>query len=248
MRLVLVHGFTQTGRSWEPLLPALGDHEVVAVDAPGHGTSSELRLGLVDGGAWLAATGGRAVYVGYSMGGRLCLHAALAAPEVVRGLVVISATAGIDDDNERRDRRARDDDLADRIERIGVAAFLDEWLARPLFAGLDATTQGRTERLANTSAGLASSLRLSGTGTQVPLWQKLHALTMPVLVVAGALDTKFVALAERLAATIPDADLAVVEGSGHTVHLEQPERFLAAVLPWLDRHAESASPSASRTP
>ncbi|HVM53134.1 MAG TPA: alpha/beta fold hydrolase [Acidimicrobiales bacterium] len=248
-RLVLVHGFTQTARSWDPLLEGLSGagHEPVAVDAPGHGAAADLHLDLVEGGAWLAATGGRATYVGYSMGGRLCLHAALADPVAVEGLVLISATGGLDDPAARAERRAADGALADRIEAIGVPAFLDEWLAQPLFAGLDAAAQGRTERLHNTAAGLASSLRLAGTGTQAPLWDRLRDLRVRTLVVAGALDAKFAGLAERLASTIPGADLAVVEGAGHTVHLEQPARFLDALLPWLD-HADSPRPAASNPP
>jgi 2-succinyl-6-hydroxy-2,4-cyclohexadiene-1-carboxylate synthase len=236
-RLVLVHGFTQTARSWDELARRMAGagHEPLALDAPGHGAAGELDLDLVDGGSWLAAAGGRATYVGYSMGGRLCLHAALAAPDVVRGLVLVSATGGIDDAAERGERRRADDALADRIERIGVPAFLDEWLAQPLFAGLDDRAAGRAERLHNTAAGLAASLRRAGTGTQVPLWDRLATLDVPTLVVAGALDTKFVALAERLASTIPGAELAVVEGAGHTVHLEQPDRFLDVLLPWLAR-------------
>jgi 2-succinyl-6-hydroxy-2,4-cyclohexadiene-1-carboxylate synthase len=251
VRLVLVHGFTQTRRSWDPLLPALADHDVVALDAPGHGDAGEERLSLVDGGAWLARTGGAGVYVGYSMGGRFCLHAALAEPSLVRGLVLVSATGGIDDDAERTARRASDDALADRIESIGVPAFVDEWLAQPLFAGLDPSRRGVDDRLRNSAEGLASSLRLAGTGAQTPLWDRLGALSVPTLVVAGADDAKFVALGERLASMIPDAELAVIESAGHTVHLEQPERFLAEVLPWLrrlDGHDESASPSASSAP
>ena len=248
MRLVLVHGFTQTRRSWDPLLPALADHDVVALDAPGHGGASDVDLDLAEGGAWLTEAGGAATYVGYSMGGRLCLHAALAAPEVVRGLVLISATGGIDDAAERQARRASDDALADRIEHIGVPAFVDEWLAQPLFATLSPDAQGRAERLGNTAAGLASSLRRAGTGTQAPLWDRLHALSVPTLVVAGALDAKFVALGERLAATIPNAELAVIDDAGHTVHLEQPDAFLAVLVPWLARHADRPSPSASSAP
>lgn len=247
-RLVLVHGFTQTRRSWDPLLPDLADHDVVTLDAPGHGWSSDVEVDLVDGAALLAAGGGRATYMGYSMGGRLCLHAALDHPGAVRGLVLISATGGLDDAGEREARRAADEALADRIERIGVAAFLDEWLAQPLFAGLGADAQGRAERLENTAAGLASSLRLAGTGTQVPLWDRLRSLEIPTLVIAGALDTKFVAVAERLAATIPAADLAIVDGAGHTVHLEQPGAFLDVLHPWLRSHADNASPSANSTP
>jgi 2-succinyl-6-hydroxy-2,4-cyclohexadiene-1-carboxylate synthase len=224
------------------------DHEALALDAPGHGAAAETHLDLVEGGAWLAAAGGRATYVGYSMGGRLCLHAALARPDLVRGLVLISATGGIDDERERDERKRADEALADRIEDIGVPAFIDEWLAQPLFAGLDDAAAGRADRLENTAAGLASSLRLAGTGTQLPLWDALHTITVPTLVVAGALDTKFVALGERLAAAIPGAELAVVDGAGHTVHLEQPDRFLDVLLPWLAAHADSANPSASSTP
>ena len=210
-------------------------HEPLALDAPGHGAAAELDLDLVEGGAWLAATGGRATYVGYSMGGRLCLHAALAAPDAVRGLVLISATGGMDDAGERAARRAADEALADRIEAIGVPAFLDEWLAQPLFAGLDDAAQGRAERLVNTPAGLASSLRRAGTGTQLPLWDRLAGVRIPTLVVAGALDAKFVALGERLASVIPGAELAVVDGAGHTVHLERPDEFLSILLPWIAR-------------
>jgi 2-succinyl-6-hydroxy-2,4-cyclohexadiene-1-carboxylate synthase len=251
VRLVLVHGFTQTRRSWDPLLPALTDHDVVALDAPGHGETAEVHLGLDDGGSWLARAGGVGVYIGYSMGGRFCLHAALAEPSLVRGLVLVSATGGIEDDAERAARRASDDALADHIESIGVPAFVDEWLEQPLFAGLAPARRGVEDRRRNTAAGLASSLRLAGTGTQAPMWKRLPTLRVPTLVIAGAQDAKFVALGERLAATIPDAELAIIDGAGHTVHLEQPERFLAALLPWLHRvegHDDSASPSASRAP
>ena len=86
-------------------------------------------------------------------------------------------------------------------------------------------------------AGLADSLERAGTGSQAPSWHALAQLAMPVLVLAGADDAKFVALAQRLAeATGSNATLAVIDGAGHTAHLEQPERFLAAVRPWLDRH------------
>jgi 2-succinyl-6-hydroxy-2,4-cyclohexadiene-1-carboxylate synthase len=223
-------------------------HEPLALDAPGHGAAADAHLDLVEGGAWLAAAGGRATYVGYSMGGRLCLHAALARPDAVRALVLISATGGLDEARERDLRKRSDDALADRIEDIGVPAFIDEWLAQPLFAGLDEASAGRADRLENTAAGLASSLRLAGTGTQQPLWDRLRTLDVPTLVVAGALDPKFVAVAERLADVIPGADLAIVDGAGHTVHLEQPDRFLDALLPWLAAHAESPNPSASSTP
>ena len=235
--LVLVHGFTQTARCWGPIDDDLAtDHDLVLVDAPGHGGSAAADLDLVDGGRALADAGGTATYLGYSMGARLCLHTALAHPERVTRLVLVSGTGGLDGADEREERRRSDEALADHLVAIGVPAFVDEWLALPLFAGLPPERAHRDERLANTPAGLASSLRRAGTGTQEPLWDRLGHLTVPVLVVAGADDPKFIGLAERLAAAIgSSAELAVVPGAGHTVHLEQPERFLARLRDWLTR-------------
>ncbi|HEU4842184.1 MAG TPA: alpha/beta fold hydrolase [Ilumatobacteraceae bacterium] len=233
-RLVLVHGFTQTGRSWDALAGSLAaDHEVVAVDAPGHGGSAAVRAGLVDGAGLLGAAGGRATYVGYSMGGRLCLHLAITRPDLVERLVLVSATAGIDGADERATRRAADDALAGALEHDGLDAFLTRWLAQPMFASLG--DAGLDDRRRNTVAGLAASLRQAGTGTQEPLWDRLPELPMPVLLVAGALDAKFVAAAERMAALVPDATLAIVEGAGHTVHLERPAAFEDVLRGWLRR-------------
>lgn len=237
-RLVLVHGFTQTAHSWGPLAEDLArDHEVVRVDAPGHGRSGRVEAGLWEGGDLLAATAGPGTYLGYSMGGRLCLHAALAHPAAVRGLVLVGATAGLDDPEARSARVVADEAWARRLETEGLDAFLQAWLAQPLFAGLDDERAGREARRQNTVAGLASSLRRAGTGAQEPLWDRLSALSMPVLVLAGEHDERFAALGQRLVASIGDnAEQAVVAGAGHAAHLEAPEAVLANVRPWLRVH------------
>ena len=241
-RLVLVHGFTQTGRSWGPIASNLGrDHEVVAVDAPGHGGSAAVRVGLVDGAHLLGAVGGRATYVGYSMGGRLALHLTLAEPALVERLVLIGAAAGIEDPGERAARRAADEDLAADLERFGLDAFLDRWLAGPLFTTLPDDQADRAERLRNTPAALASSLRLAGTGTQDPLWDRLPEIGAPVLLLAGELDAKFRAVAERMARAIgANAQTAIVPAAGHAAHLEHPAAFLAILRRWL---AETSGPA-----
>lgn len=238
-RLVLVHGFTQTGRCWGPVGADLAtDHEVVRVDAPGHGRSSSYFAGLRTGARLIADQGGVATYVGYSMGARFLLHLALANPELVRGLVLLGATGGIDDPVARAERAAADEAMADRLEREGVDAFVDAWLRQPLFAGLSPAMQFREERAVNTVDGLANSLRQAGTGSQDPLWDKLGRLEMPVLAMAGELDTKFTAEAERLVAAIgPNASLAIVPDAGHAAHLERPDAFLAVVRPWLQANA-----------
>jgi 2-succinyl-6-hydroxy-2,4-cyclohexadiene-1-carboxylate synthase len=237
-RLVLVHGFTQTEACWGPVAADLAsDHEVVRVDAPGHGRSAEVRADLRAGAGLVADAGGSATYVGYSMGGRLLLHLALLRPDEVRGLVLVGATAGIDSPSERAARRRADEALATEVERDGVEAFVDRWLAQPLFAGLPAAAAYRSERIANTAAGLASSLRLAGTGNQEPLWHRLHRIAAPVLVVAGEHDARFTALGHRLVAAVGRrAELAIVPGAGHAAHLEQPQPFLRAVRAWLVGH------------
>ena len=236
-RLVLLHGFTQNGACWSPVDDDLAvDHEVVRVDAPGHGGSTDVRADLWDTARLLVDAGGPGTYIGYSMGGRMALHAALVVPAAVERLVLVSTAAGSDDDGERAARRAADDALAVHVLEVGVGRFVDEWLAQPLFATLPSDHAHRPERLTNTAEGLASSLRMAGTGTQDPLWDRLGELTMPVLVVAGELDAPYRAHAERLVAAIGDgAELTLIPRAGHTVHLEQPEAFVALLRDWLSR-------------
>ncbi len=234
-RLVLVHGFTQTGRSWGVVADALRrDHEIVLVDAPGHGDSGQIEADLVRGARLLGAAGGRGVYVGYSMGGRLALHLAVAEPDLVTGLVLVGATPGIEDPGSRAARRAEDEARAAELERDGLEAFLAGWLSQPLFTRLPAAAASIDDRRRNTVAGLASSLRLAGTGGQAPLWNRLAGLRMPVLILAGEEDTKFAAIGRRMAAAIGSpATVALVPGAGHAAHLEQPAEFLRLLRAWL---------------
>lgn len=236
-RVVLVHGFTQTNQSWSTAADGLADEgfEVVLVDAPGHGRSRDMRVDLWHAGAALIEVGGDATYVGYSMGARIALHAALLHPDRVRRLVMLGSTAGIDDPTERRERRRADEALAVSLETDGLEPFLKRWMASPLFATLSPEAAGRESRLANSVEGLASSLRLCGTGTQdPPLWDRLGELHMPTLLLAGELDTKFRALARRLAVAIgQSASVELIAGAGHSAHLEQPKRFLAVLRQFL---------------
>jgi 2-succinyl-6-hydroxy-2,4-cyclohexadiene-1-carboxylate synthase len=234
-RVVLVHGFGQTGRCWGPLAPALArDHEVVRLDAPGHGGSVAVAADLPATGRLLADAGGRGVYLGYSMGGRMALHVAVHAPEAVTALVVLGATPGIADDGERAERHEADRRLAARIRAEGVPAFVDHWLALPMFAGLPPEGRFEDERRRNTPEGLATSLELAGTGAQRPLWADLAAIDVPVLWLAGAEDARYAAIAgEAVAAIGPNARAALVEGAGHSAHLERPEAFVALVRTWL---------------
>jgi 2-succinyl-6-hydroxy-2,4-cyclohexadiene-1-carboxylate synthase len=237
-RLAFVHGFTQTARSWDPVIARLrsrlgDDGDIVALDAPGHGERSDVDVDLLGTARLLADEVGPATWIGYSMGARLCLHVALGRPEVVDRLVLVSGTPGIEDDAERAARRAADEALATEIERIGVDAFLEQWLAQPLFASLPVDERAIEDRRRNTVAGLASSLRRCGTGTQQPLWERLGEIRVPVLVLAGELDDKYTAIARRMTPLLPDAEFVPVPGAGHAAHLERPDAVATLIADWL---------------
>lgn len=236
--IVLVHGFTQTRRCWGPVADDLTvDHAVARVDAPGHGRSADAPADLWAGGRLIGEQCGEATYLGYSMGGRYLLHLALADTRLVRGLVLLGATAGIDDPEERLARRRADAATAARIRELGLPAFLQSWIAQPMFAGIPADRQHLHERMENTVDGLERSLLHAGAGVQEPTWDRLHLLDMPVLVLAGARDDKFCALGRRLQESIGDnATFAMVPDAGHAAHLEQPEAFLSLLRPWLADH------------
>jgi len=230
-RTVLVHGFTQSGAVWNALRPRLNFPGTIDTpDLPGHGNRSDVAATLNEAGDILGREYGPASFVGYSLGARVCLHAALRLPQRVERLVLCSGTPGIESQEDRDERVAVDRTLAMRLLEIGVPAFLDEWLALPLFSGVPLDATAREARETNTAAGLASSLRCAGTGTQTPLWDRLSSLTMPVLVVTGAKDEKFTEIGSRTARAIgANAAHVVVESAGHSVPLEQPDLF-AAIL------------------
>lgn len=236
-QVAFVHGFTQTRESWAQILNKLPDNfQYVTIDAPGHGESSLVEGNLERAAAEITNTAGSAVYCGYSMGARMCLLAALAFPKVVEGLVLISGTAGIEDDSERHLRLESDQQLAHHILEIGIDQFIDEWLAQQMFAGLPFDEEDRAMRKTNTAAGLATNLRSTGTGSQLPLWGHLAELQMPVLIIAGANDTKFVAIAERLQQYIEFSQLEIVTGAGHATHFEQPLVVAQLIEQWLNLH------------
>jgi 2-succinyl-6-hydroxy-2,4-cyclohexadiene-1-carboxylate synthase len=240
-RIVLVHGFTQTGRSWRETATRLSDrYEVLCVDLPGHGRSADVAAGdLADAGRLLAEAAGEATYVGYSMGGRVALHAAFSHPAAVRRLVLVGAHPGIEREDTRVARRRADDELACRLEatgkdRLGIDDFLAGWLAAPLFAHLDDKAAGLDARRENTTAGLARALRTLGTGTQEFDRDRLRGLAMPVLVVAGGLDRTFTELGRQLAAVIGEnATFTAVPDVGHAVPFEAPQRFAELLGNWL---------------
>jgi len=232
--IVLLHGFTQTGRAWDGVIAELGErYRPLAPDLRGHGAAADRRpitfAACVADIARLAPA--TFALAGYSMGGRLALHAALALGERVERLALIGASPGIEDEDERADRRVADLELALRIERSTSEAFADAWAAQPLLADQPpaVAAAARADRLRNRPAGLAAAVRGIGTGAMAPLWGRLGELAMPVALIVGERDAKFRAIAERMAGAIPDAALVVVPGAGHAPQLEAPGAVAAAL-------------------
>jgi 2-succinyl-6-hydroxy-2,4-cyclohexadiene-1-carboxylate synthase len=225
VRAIFVHGFTQSGDSWQPVIDTLPrDWDLVTIEVPEG-------LDFLSTASGIGARGGAGTYVGYSMGGRLCLALALERPDLVQELVLVSASPGIADDRERTARRVADERLALDLERDGVDAFLDRWLDQPLFASLPRDAARLDERRrTNTVDRITHQLRALGQGVQPSFWDRLPQLSMPVTLVTGAYDRKYTDLATQMAAAIGEhVRTVVVPGAGHALPLEQPDA-LAVVL------------------
>lgn len=247
--LVLLHGFTGSAQSWQSHFQTLGDHfSLIAPDFLGHGKSDApahpSRYSMEHCAADLLALLNqleinRTHILGYSMGGRVALYFTLTYPQRIANLVLASASPGLADPHERAQRAANDAALAARIERDGIASFVEYWTNIPLFAtqrDLPGPVRAALyqQRLENRADGLANSLRGLGVGVQPSLWDQLPNLEIPTLLVAGALDRKFTAIAQAMSQSMPNARLTIVPNAGHTIHLEQPEFFDQLVTQFLD--------------
>ena len=246
--VLFLHGFTGSGADWNELRHLLvrfaGGRPTLALDLPGHGaapvpsdgaTVDEAVAAIVRGLDLLGHLHdkpggvGRAHLVGYSLGGRMALATAVRHPDRLASLTLIGASPGIEGDAERSERRQSDEALARSIEDDGLHPFVDRWMEQPIFAsqlrlGHRVLRQSRLARLGGTTRGYAASLRGMGQGAQPPLWSSLAALEIPVLLIAGALDEKYTALAHAMADRMPNARVEIVPDTGHAVHLEAPQR------------------------
>ena len=256
--VTLLHGFTQSGRSWRELISRMPEGwKWIVPDLRGHGGTQTPRGAACSMDActadletlWDHLRVERTHLVGYSMGGRLALHVAAHRPGRVLSLLTIGAHAGLEED-ARAGRRQGDEGLAERIERDGVEAFVSYWGSLPLFAGLERrgpayVSEVRAERLQNHAAGLACSLRGMGAGVMEPLWDELAGATFPCTFVAGQLDHGYVASARRLAATVRNGRAEVVLRAGHPVHQERPDAFARVLANHLAAAAAAVTSSSS---
>ena len=246
--VMAVHGFAGSALTWGAFIAAArADFTVLTVDMLGHGGSDALgdpyryrmERCIQNLAALLDHFGiDRAHWLGYSMGGRIALSAAVALPKRTYSVVAESASPGLSTTRERSDRVRQDEALADWIEEGGIERFVEYWEALPLFASQarlssDQRDKLRGQRLRNTPSGLANSLRGIGTGAQPPLHRKLRSLQAPALFIAGEEDEKFAEVAQEMHQAVPGSRLHIIPQAGHAGHLEQHEQFNRAVLDFL---------------
>jgi 2-succinyl-6-hydroxy-2,4-cyclohexadiene-1-carboxylate synthase len=227
--VVLLHGFGGTRRAWDGVVELLDRerYRPLAIDLPGHGKAADASRPITFAGCVghvLAASPERFALCGYSMGGRIALHVALAAPERVARLVLIGVNPGIEDGAERAARRRSDNALAEELERAPFEEFIERWRTQPLFAEdpPEVGVLAREDQRRNWPDALAAVLRGIGTGEMTPLWDRLAELPMPVTVLVGERDAKFLALGRRMVERLADGVLLVAPG-GHGLPLENPE-------------------------
>lgn len=228
--IVFVPGFMQRADAWRPVADRLVtryrstclDHRAQTFT----GRLDEIREHTPEGAA----------LVGYSMGGRLALHAALRQPHAFGALVLVGASAGIEDEQLREERRAADERLAAWMEDSTIEEIVERWEDLAVFAtqSPELRDQLRPGRLSQDPAGLASLLRTAGQGALPPVWDRIDELPCPLLAVAGEADDAYVEPAYRLAALAREGTARLVPAAGHAPHLEQPDGFARILATFLD--------------
>ena len=241
--IVMLHGFTGSTKTWERVASMLPQYRVIAIDCIGHGQTEspndytlykmEYQLAVLEE-VFEALQLTSFTLVGYSMGGRIALSYAIKYPRRVKTLILESASPGLRTEQERNVRKEADDALANKIQLHGVTSFVDTWENIPLFASQKRLPQYiqqaiREERLQQHEQGLANSLRGMGTGIMPPMWDELHKLSMPVTLITGALDTKFVDIAREMTTFIQKVRHLIVNDVGHAIHVENPSEFATIV-------------------
>lgn len=246
--IVLLHGFTGSGETWKNFIStSSAGFEFITIDLPGHGKTKPHVLKTMDEciddlhQLFKELNRSKFILVGYSMGGRTALSYAAKYPEMLAGLVLESASPGLSEESARIKRRNQDEKLAKKIEEEGIQEFVNYWENIPLFETQkrlreEIQSKIRAERLAQSVTGLANSLRGMGTGSQRSNWEQLETLSIPVLLLAGELDPKFVKINEDMKNRIPNAELKLFPDAGHAIHVEKPQAFQKSVLAFAKRY------------
>ena len=241
--IVFLHGFLGAGSDWgEIAAPLAEDYFCVCPDLPGHGANitrdfdaqlSIPQLALELRALCAALSLSAPIVVGYSLGGRVALAAAVRYPEIMQALMLESTSAGLDTEAERQARAATDDARAAVLLADGIAAFMRTWYAAPLFESLQMRPQLlaklQAARMCNDARWMSKVVSELSPGRAASVWAELPSVRLRTLLLAGALDVRYTESAQRMAAAMPNAICTVVADAGHNVHLEQPTAYIQAL-------------------
>ena len=246
--VTFLHGAGLNAHTWDTTVLALG-LPALAIDLPGHGDSSwrddaayVARVLAPDVAAAMDAwTAAPQLLVGQSLGGLVAAAVAASHPELVRELVVIDITPGVDaaaGPTQIRDffsgpsDWAARDELADRAIAFGLGGGTRRKAERGVFFNSRIRPDGRVEwkhhfaHLANTMAASPASTAPSQDALAAVLgetgWEDLAAVTAPTTLIRGDRGYVTDADAEEFARRVPTASVVVVP-SGHNVQEELPQ-------------------------
>ncbi|WP_309383807.1 2-succinyl-6-hydroxy-2,4-cyclohexadiene-1-carboxylate synthase [Cerasicoccus frondis] len=253
--LLALHGFTGDAEDFV-WLAGRSRHALDwwALNLPGHGNTFvrdpqsltlENFLDAVEAARRriVAETNQAPILLGYSMGGRVALHAVARNSAKWRALVTVGATPGIADPSRRLDRLVNDEDLAERMAEQSIDEFLVAWQALPIIQSQDNIPVEileplRERRRRNDPKQLAAAMLAVSTGRLPSLWDHLMDMTLPCLITAGAFDDKFCSLARRMEPKLPAPQVAIIPKVGHCAHLEAPDEFLKVLLKFVSHLAD----------
>ncbi len=237
--LLLTHGYSSTSAMWQGQIEALSSHhKLVLWDMRGHGQSDypddpsaySETLTVADMAALLDEVGAdSAIAGGLSLGGYMSLAFYRAHPERVSALLIIDTGPGFKKDDAREAWNKRAHDTGDRFEREGLAV-------------LKSLSRERSTVNHRDASGLARAARGMLTQRDARVIESLPNIKVPSLVVVGGDDAPFLAASDYMAAKIPEAKKVVIPAAGHAVNIDQPQAFIDAVLPFLDRLPSNAFP------
>lgn len=247
--VLFIHGFMGNSNDWNFLAEKLDTNfTLYAVDLIGHGNSScpdeedhysykSINSQLIS--ILIKLNLKKVVIAGYSMGGRAALGFAVENPNLVEGLIMESATAGIENNNERIKRIKADKQLSENIRTGSIKSFLENWYENKLFASLtkypELLKNEITIKTKNNPIGIANCVAGFSPGKMPSYWDKICGINIPVLLIAGKLDEKYVHTNNKMNNLFPNSELKIIKGAGHNTHLEKPVEFINFVNYFLDK-------------
>lgn len=247
--ILFIHGFTGSSHDWENIIERLPENfNYYSIDLIGHGNSDSPSDNKLYNAASIVnqleefiskIINDRIILIGYSIGGRAALSYSVKYPEMIEGLILESTTAGIKDENERRERLKKDQEIAVYIDKHSIDEFIEYWMEMDIFNTQKRFSNSKLEeiknsKLNNSKVGLSNFLRGFGTGQMPILYDQLNNIKAKTLLITGDLDEKFRLINNEMVSLFASAYHISIKNSGHNTHLEAPEAFVKTVSNFLN--------------